>query len=500
MNTISKVGVIGAGTMGNGIAQACAVSGVDVVMVDIAEAAVQRGIAALTGSLDRLQKKERITAADKDAALKRIHGTTSYDALKSCDLVIEAATENEDIKVKILRQVDALMPPAAILATNTSPISITRLAAVTARPGKFIGMHFFNPVPMMALVELIRGLATEDATVAAVEALAKKLGKTPIVVKNSPGFVVNRILCPMINEAVLALQEGLASAEEIDNGMKLGCSHPIGPLALADMVGLDVMLAVMEVFYRDFNDPKYRPALLLKEMVAAGHLGRKSGRGFYGHAGGKQEEVPEPPAPTARPASVWVSPVELGAKLTELLRKLGAHIDRGARPAAQSLCLVAPLGHDATTIAIEEELDPARTVAVDCLFGTDRRRTLMTTPVTTSAMCAAAQGLLSSDGVPVTVIRDSPGFVTQRVIAQIVNIACDIAQQRIASPADIDTAVALGLGYPQGPLAWGDAIGASRILAVLEALLSFYGDPRYRSSPWLKRRALLGVSLLTMET
>jgi 3-hydroxybutyryl-CoA dehydrogenase len=281
MSTIRKVGVIGAGTMGNGIAQACAVSGIDVVMVDVAEAAVLRGLAALTTSLDRLQKKEKITAADKDAALKRIHGTTSYDALKDCDLVIEAATENEELKVKILKQVDALAGPAVILATNTSSISITKLAAVTSRPGKFVGMHFFNPVPMMTLVELIRGLQTEDATVAAVAALAKTLGKTPIVVKNSPGFVVNRILCPMINEAVFALQEGLATAEEIDNGMKLGCGHPIGPLALADMVGLDVLIAVMEVFYRDFNDPKYRPALLLKEMVAAGHLGRKSGRGFY---------------------------------------------------------------------------------------------------------------------------------------------------------------------------------------------------------------------------
>jgi 3-hydroxybutyryl-CoA dehydrogenase len=281
MSTISKVGVIGAGTMGNGIAQACAVAGIDVAMVDVAEAAVLRGIATVTGSLDRLCKKEKITAADKDAALKRIHGATDYAALKDCDLIIEAATENEEVKHKILKHADALARPGVILASNTSSISITKLAAVTSRPGEFIGMHFFNPVPMMALVELIRGLQTEDATVAAVEALAKRLGKTPIVVKNSPGFVVNRILCPMINEAVLALQEGLASAEEIDNGMKLGCGHPIGPLALADMVGLDVMLAVMEVFYRDFNDPKYRPALLLKEMVAAGRLGRKTGRGFY---------------------------------------------------------------------------------------------------------------------------------------------------------------------------------------------------------------------------
>ena len=281
MSTLKTVGVIGAGTMGNGIAQACAVSGLDVVMVDIADSAVTRGQATIASSLDRLLKKEKITAADKDAAQKRIQGTTRYETLQSCDLIIEAATENEELKVKLLRQVDALAGPDVILATNTSSISITRLAAATSRPGKFIGMHFFNPVPMMALVELIRGHLTDDATVAAAVALAKALGKTPIVVKNSPGFVVNRILCPMINEAVLALQEGLASAEEIDNGMKLGCSHPIGPLALADMVGLDVLLAVMEVFYRDFNDPKYRPALLLKEMVAAGQLGRKSGRGFY---------------------------------------------------------------------------------------------------------------------------------------------------------------------------------------------------------------------------
>ena len=277
---IERVGVVGAGTMGNGIAQACAVAGVDVVMVDVSRDAVDRGVAAIDGSLERLSKKDKISGDARKAALARVRGTTAYADLAGSALVIEAATENPEIKLRILRDVDAVAQDA-IIASNTSSISITALAAVLRRPERFLGMHFFNPVPMMALVELIRGLQTSDETLDAVQTFAQRLGKTPIVVKNSPGFVVNRILCPMINEAVFALAEGLASADDIDNGMRLGCNHPIGPLALADMIGLDVLLAVMNVFYTDFNDPKYRPAPLLKEMVAAGYLGRKTKRGFY---------------------------------------------------------------------------------------------------------------------------------------------------------------------------------------------------------------------------
>ncbi|MEY2876419.1 MAG: hypothetical protein RLZZ373_3790 [Pseudomonadota bacterium] len=283
MSTIHTVGIVGAGTMGNGIAQVCAQSGIRVVMVDISDAAVSKGLATIAGSFDRLIKKDKLNAEQKSAALARITTSTDYAALNAAQFVIEAATENEALKIKILGQLDAMLAPEVIVATNTSSISITQLAATTKRPDRFIGMHFFNPVPLMALVEIIRGLQTSDATHAAVKDLSERLGKTPITVKNAPGFVVNRILVPMINEAFFVLSEGLATAEDIDAGMKLGCNQPIGPLALADMVGLDVCLAVMEVYLTQFGDSKYRPCPLLKEYVAAGYLGRKSGRGVYAY-------------------------------------------------------------------------------------------------------------------------------------------------------------------------------------------------------------------------
>ncbi|NBO81916.1 MAG: 3-hydroxybutyryl-CoA dehydrogenase [Betaproteobacteria bacterium] len=280
---IKTIGVIGAGTMGNGIAQAFAAKDYDVIMQDIAEPALAKGLAAISGSMDRLIKKGALTEDAKKTALAHICTTTKVDDLASADLLIEAATENESVKIKILQAVEKVLRPETIIATNTSSLSITRLAAATQRPERFVGMHFFNPVPMMALVEIIRGLQTSESTVTAVTELAKAVGKTPIGVKNSAGFVVNRILCPMVNEAIFVYAEGLASAAEIDEGMKLGCNHPIGPLALADLIGLDVLLAVMEVLYSNFEDPKYRAAPLLKEMVDAGYLGRKSGRGFYSY-------------------------------------------------------------------------------------------------------------------------------------------------------------------------------------------------------------------------
>ena len=281
---IQTIGVVGAGTMGNGIAQTCAAAGIQVVMIDIQDAAVQKGLATIASSLDRLVKKEKIADADKTKILSRVRGSTRYEDLQSTDLVIEAATENLSLKIKILQQFDGMLPASTLIASNTSSISITQLAAVTQRPERLIGMHFFNPVPLMALVEIIRGLQTSNETHAQVHELATRLGKTPITVKNAPGFVVNRILVPMINEAFFVLGEGLATPEDIDAGMRLGCNHPIGPLALADMIGLDVCLAVMEVYLAQFGDSKYRPSPLLKEMVAAGHWGRKTKQGVYNYA------------------------------------------------------------------------------------------------------------------------------------------------------------------------------------------------------------------------
>lgn len=278
---IEKIGVVGAGTMGNGIAQIFAVAGYDVVMRDIKEEFLERGMNTIAKNLDRLIARGKLTAEGKDEALARIRTSTTLEPFADRDLVIEAIVENFEIKAKLFRDLDAVCSSDAILATNTSSISITKVASASKRPERVIGMHFFNPVPVMQLVEIIRALQTADEVVAQIEAVSRAVGKTPHTVKDSYGFVVNRVLIPMINEAINCLYEGLTSPEDIDAVMKLGANHPMGPLSLADLIGLDVILDIMETLNRGFDDPKYRPSPLLKQMVDAGYLGRKTGRGFF---------------------------------------------------------------------------------------------------------------------------------------------------------------------------------------------------------------------------
>ena len=278
---MNKIGVIGAGTMGNGIAHVSALSGFETILMDIKDEFIDRGLVAIHKNMERQVKKEKISQTDMDSSLERIDITTDYAKVSACDLVVEAATENEEIKLDIFKELDTLCQQSTILASNTSSISITKIASVTHRPEQIIGMHFMNPVPIMKLVEIVRGKETDDITTSEVVDLSERMGKIPIKCNDSPGFVSNRILMPMINEAIFCLQEGVGTPEAIDAIMKLGMAHPMGPLTLADLIGLDVCLNIINVLYTDFEDKKYRPCPLLIKMVKDGHLGRKSGKGFY---------------------------------------------------------------------------------------------------------------------------------------------------------------------------------------------------------------------------
>jgi 3-hydroxybutyryl-CoA dehydrogenase len=487
-------GVAGAGTMGRGIAQVLAQCGVRTLLYDAQPGAAGKARDAVAQALGKLVEKGRLEQSEAQATLARIELVDSLSAFALCHLVVEAIVEKLDAKQELFRTLEGVVGEGCILASNTSSLSVTAMAAACRRPGRVAGYHFFNPVPVMKIVEVVDGVLTEPWVGEALAALARRFGHTPVRCNDTPGFIVNHAGRAYVPEALRVLAEGVADFATIDRILVDAAGFRLGPFGLMDLVGLDVTHAVMRSMYQQYyEEPKYKPSYLNEPRVAAGLHGRKTGRGWYAYGkDGAAQPIAEPPAPTARPEAVWCVP-----ELYDLVTKLGA--SPTAHPAAASLCLVAPLGKDATASALELGLDAARTLAVDPLFGFAKRRTLMTTPVTLPEARDAAHALLAADGVPVSVIRDSAGFVAQRVVAHVVNVGCDIVQQRIASPQDLDRAVVLGLNYPRGPLAMGDALGARKVLAVLEAMYDFYKEPRYRPSPWLTRRARLGVSLLTPE-
>ena len=487
-------GVAGSGTMGRGIVQVLAQCGVRTLVFDAKPGAAQAAKDAIAKSLAGLVQKGRVAQADADATLARIELVDSLAALKPCHVVVEAIVELLGPKQELFQALEKVVSDACILASNTSSLSVTAMASACAKPGRVAGYHFFNPVPVMKIVEVVDGELTERWVGDALVALARRYGHTPVRCKDTPGFIVNHAGRGFVPESLRVLQEGVADFATIDRILVDAAGFRLGPFGLLDLVGLDIAHGVMKSMHGQYyGEPKYTPSFLADPRVAAGLLGRKTGRGWYNYGkDGVAEKIPEREIPQKTSVPVWCVP-----ELKDLLSKF---TNLESKPGPSTLCFVAPLGHDATSTAVEMGLNAENTVAVDPLFGFAKRRTLMTTPVTKPAMRDAAHALLASDGVPVSVIRDSAGFVAQRVVAHIVNVGCDIVQQRIASPADLDSAVMLGLGYPKGPLGMGDAIGAAKVLAVLEGMHAFYQEPRYRPSPWLKRRARLGVSLLTQET
>jgi len=491
--------VVGGGTMGRGIVQVLAQCGARTLVFDAKPGAAEAAKASISQALGKLVEKGRLQQADVTATLGRIEVVGALEGLAPAHVVVEAIVEQLEPKRELFRALEGIVREDCILASNTSSLSVTAMAAGCRKPGRVAGYHYFNPVPVMKVVEVVAGELTEPWVVDALAALAKRYGHTPVRCKDTPGFVVNHAGRGYIPEALRVLMEGVADFATIDRILVDAAGFRLGPFGLMDLVGLDVNHGVHKsLFEQYFQEPKYRPSYLLEPRVAAGLLGRKSGRGWYVYGkDGTVEKIPEQAVPECKTGPVWVA--TNAPALKELLQKLGATVEAGAKPSADAICFVAPLGQDATTTALQLLIDPARTIAVDPLYGFSKRRTLMTTPVTRPEVRDAAHALLAADGVPVSVIHDSSGFVAQRVVAHIVNVGCDIVQQRIASPADLDAAVMLGLGYPRGPLAMGDAVGPAKMLTVLEAMHSFYQDPRYRPSPWLKRRARLGISLLTPE-
>ena len=496
------VGVVGAGVMGRGIAQIAVTAGIRVPLYDARQEATSEAAAFVEKMLRRAVEKGQMEATAAKEAIRRLEPFGAVSACSPCHVVIESIVEDLVAKQTLFRRLEDIVDDNCILATNTSSLSVTTIASACRRPGRVAGLHFFNPVPVMKLVEVVDNVSAEPWVCEALTGLALRMGHYPVRTADTPGFIVNHAGRGYDTEAQRVVAEGIATFVTVDRIMRDAVGFRMGPFEVFDLLGLDVSHPATESIYGQYyHEPRFRPSPLARQRIAAGLLGKKTGRGFYRYQDGEPVMPAEAPARGPGPDSVWVSRAapEGHAALSEILTAMDAPLETKKSPSDGALCLVTPVGEDATTTAIAQGLDPTRVVAVDTVFGLGKRRTLMAPPVVDPERLAAACKLLGADGVPVSVICDSPGFVAQRVAAMIVSTGCDMAQQRLAAPEDIDRAVKLGLAYPRGPLSFGDAVGATRILGILASMQRFYGDPRYRPSPWLTRRARLGVSLLTPE-
>ncbi|HSI52751.1 MAG TPA: 3-hydroxyacyl-CoA dehydrogenase, partial [Ramlibacter sp.] len=436
------VGVVGAGAMGRGIAQIAAQCGSVVRLYDTQPQAVAKAQADIASQWDRLLEKGRMDADTVAACKQRLRPAADMQALADCKLVVEAIVERLDVKKSLFAQLEAVVSPSAVLATNTSSLSVTAIAAGLERPQRFAGYHFFNPVPLMKVVEVIAGLKTDPAVCTALAEYARQMGHTPVQAQDTPGFIVNHAGRGYGTEALRVISEGVTDFATVDRILKDQVGFKLGPFELMDLTALDVSHPVMESIYQQYYDePRYRPSVITAQRLAGGIVGKKVGEGFYRYVDGKAQVAAEPPVPqVAEMPPVWVSTrAARRPELYQLLKDLGAQIETGQSPSLQALTLVAPLGFDVTTVAVVERLDPARTIGIDMLIddAATKRRVLATNPATRADMRDAAHALFARDGKAVSVIRDSAGFVTQRVVATIVNIAADICQQRVCSPKDL---------------------------------------------------------------
>jgi 3-hydroxybutyryl-CoA dehydrogenase len=480
--------------MGRGIAQVCATAGCEVRLFDAQPAAVPRAVGAVRDDLMQGVAKGRTTQDDAEAVLARIKPIEGLAELAGSDLVVEAIVEQLEPKQRLFREIEPIVGTRCLLASNTSSLSVTAIASGCAQPARVAGWHFFNPVPRMRVVEVIRALRTAPDAIDALVRLSERIGHRAVVTSDSPGFVVNHAGRAFVTEGLKLLAERAAEHDVLDAILRTCAGFRMGPMELLDLTGLDVSLPVMESIHAQYyGDDRYRPVALARTRMLAGLHGRKSGEGFYRYGDKAPPPRRETPAAAAGAGAWWPQdgPAALPASVISLLP---SHARRSSASDADVI-LVSPLGPDLSATVEALRLDPAKAVAIDPLFAGPHGATLMACPATTPSAVETARAMFSAHSVPTFVIADSPGYVAPRVVACIVNLACEMAQQGIASPADIDVAVRLGLGYPAGPFEWGDRLGARRVLEIVRGLHDTFCDPRYRPSPWQVRRVRLGLPL-----